>query len=658
MRPFLTIILSILFTQYSYSQEKESNKYIPGFSSSKSEKLALRLTRNLPSDSAKVAAIHNWITHHIKYDIKKSEAFNYSRISVNKILRSRKATCTGYCDLFNELCKHAQITSIAIPGYSKNENVDLNDKLYLDEHIWNAVYVNNKWKLVDACWDAGYIEFFKRTFTGHFVHFFTLNKNDILKYKPHFIAHPGETYFYKDGNDFKADHIPANPLWQMVYPLETIEQAEADSAFYLRRRATGNSPPIDTEMNRERLMMCNMGNEARDIADGISSYKFNHKNQYGIGNSYFLSAIDIFKKLDAKENGAPAFLNQCDSIEVNLNYAILHYDSNSFFLSIQKQELTKNNDIKKSILTKENQRLIASTKEAGKNMDSGKKICASGKTNSIKINKKCQGQLKKLAKKTKFYKTPTAKKINPVDSAGSSQKIGCILDSLDKIQLRMARQFENLDSLYFCFENRINNYSYQSKLNNNTASNLCLARTYYEDDLDYVLRTIKDSLMKHKFKDDSLLLEGNRGFIIKLFYTEFSRLDNDFNKFYAFQNDMEDEFTKLKKSCVMENKLTQQYIYTDGWYRKKLETFNMIFNTYGNKWKVIIKSCQSPIRDARKEEKTYSKEKQLELKMFSIRSTYINKHYNALMSINIKQIKNCEKIKKDIQKFRQKNKRI
>jgi hypothetical protein len=38
---------------------------------------------------------------------------------------------------------------------------------YLDEHIWNAVYINNEWKYIDNTWDAGYVINHKRTISIH-----------------------------------------------------------------------------------------------------------------------------------------------------------------------------------------------------------------------------------------------------------------------------------------------------------------------------------------------------------------------------------------------------------------------------------------------------------------------------------------------------------
>jgi transglutaminase/protease-like cytokinesis protein 3 len=176
-----------LFASYTsiFAQNKCKTK-VSYFASRNPEKLALKLTSHLNDDAEKVEAIHCWITHHIKYDVKKIGNYDYSRISTETILKKRKAICMGYTDLFNELCKHAGIISTEVPGYTKGLHTDLNDHFYIDEHIWNAVYINNEWKYIDNTWDAGYVINHKRSIWGAFVYFFSGGKYDRFKIKPRF----------------------------------------------------------------------------------------------------------------------------------------------------------------------------------------------------------------------------------------------------------------------------------------------------------------------------------------------------------------------------------------------------------------------------------------------------------------------------------------
>jgi transglutaminase/protease-like cytokinesis protein 3 len=228
------LCLFIFFCVNSYAQQgPQAKKRVSYFQSLKVKKLTQKLTAHLDTDEEKVAAIHYWITHNIKYDVKKFLSFDYEHVPVTKILRSRKAVCVGYCDLFNEMCKYADIRSVGVSGYTKNINVDYGDSIFLDEHIWNAVFIDNNWKLVDATWNSGYIKYFKRTLRGRLIYFFTRGKQDQLIYKPHFVRYPNTIYYCKSGDCFKTDHLPLNPLWQLTKPVSASEFV-ADSTYYLK----------------------------------------------------------------------------------------------------------------------------------------------------------------------------------------------------------------------------------------------------------------------------------------------------------------------------------------------------------------------------------------------------------------------------------------
>jgi hypothetical protein len=84
------------------------------------------------------------------------------------VLKKKAALSSGYANLFYGMCKIAGLEALVIRGYSKGfgyrgaigKNPD---------HDWNAVKLSGKWYLVDAAWDAGYVEgsaFIKRYTTA------------------------------------------------------------------------------------------------------------------------------------------------------------------------------------------------------------------------------------------------------------------------------------------------------------------------------------------------------------------------------------------------------------------------------------------------------------------------------------------------------------
>lgn len=221
-----TLIVTILLVFQLNSRAQRVHKHVPFFNTFNTAKLAVALSNGLESDSIKVRAIHSWIVRNIRYDVRKYLNFDYNHIPVKKILTKRKAICTGYADLFNELCSKAGITATYISGYTRNENTDLFDPFYVEDHIWNAVYINDQWKLVDPTWDAGYIDYYRKTFAGWIVWGATLGRNTILRYKPHFVRMPHNGFLMRSGTFFISDHVPMDPFWQKLNPPRTIEVCE------------------------------------------------------------------------------------------------------------------------------------------------------------------------------------------------------------------------------------------------------------------------------------------------------------------------------------------------------------------------------------------------------------------------------------------------
>ena len=83
------------------------------------ELLALKLSENLSNDYDKVRAFYVWIAHNVEYDLYAYLQDSYGGQSVNEVLRSGKALCTGYSLLLKFFCDQINIESIIIDGYAK-----------------------------------------------------------------------------------------------------------------------------------------------------------------------------------------------------------------------------------------------------------------------------------------------------------------------------------------------------------------------------------------------------------------------------------------------------------------------------------------------------------------------------------------------------------
>jgi hypothetical protein len=652
MHAILKLLFFFFISANAFSQKTTCHKYIPYFKALRAEKLSHRLTDNLQDDSTKVYAIHCWITHNIKYDVKKMLAFDYNTTPVKKILRRRKAICTGYSDLFNELSKYANITSTGVPGYVKNHHVDLNDKFYLDEHIWNAVYINNEWELVDACWDAGYIKPFRRTLPGFFVYVFSFGRQDILRYKPHFKFYPTDRYYFNEGAEFIIDHIPSDPVWQLMKPHMTIEEAESDSAYYLNSREKIKGRLSDTESNAVRMQISAMTPKERDLYNGPVTHAYNRKNHYHIGITEYIKAFDQFSEIDIKSKDSTLILNQCDSVLLKLEKSRVHFDSTIFYLSEQKLSLQFNNKKKNDTLLNQNKRLTTSTRTAERNIQSVKQIYLRARSSVRQINKFNNTRLKGLIRNKSFENAKPLKIYDSVDSLNAAERAGVFSDSIVAFNRSIASQYEVIDSLYGAYLKRFSTYAYGCEYNIGITGAIKEIRLRYYDDLDFQILSQKDSLMKYKFATDAMLLEGDTVFIVKSLLSELVRLKTYYKNLYSMRKLLGNEYVRLKKYHADKGELTALYFGNLEQYEIELEQSKIELEEISNYFRQFRILFKKQIKKTRLEREEYLYEKLVEISMYSVRTSYINRHYNALAGVSKKKLKEISRMKVRIERIK------
>jgi hypothetical protein len=146
--------------------------------------LTQQITQGKTTDSAKIEAIYDWLTHHVSYDnarrrhregdtVLYQEAYN--------VVRLKKAVCMGYAKTFREMCRLSGIESYIIEGWARSASGSLDR----EGHAWNVVKVNENWYLVDATWDVG----------------------NTLEPKKYFLCTPSV---------FATNHLPHDPMWQLL----------------------------------------------------------------------------------------------------------------------------------------------------------------------------------------------------------------------------------------------------------------------------------------------------------------------------------------------------------------------------------------------------------------------------------------------------------
>ena len=241
------------------------------------KKLTSYLTKPATSNRQKVRSFYVWITENIAYDVRMFLHYDpnrYQKVLPNEVLKQRKAVCQGYAELFQVMCHLSDIPSRLIPGYSKGVNVEKNSFTRAD-HAWNAVKIDSQWYLLDVTWGSGGL-------------------NDQLKFVKKF----NESYFLTDPQTFVRDHMPIDPVWQLldcpvsmqsfVAGASAVQRDIANSAIRCEgQRAIAQGPAWLDSLKG-------------DLASAQRAYRFNPANHQVLMYAYMNQAHHLMEDIPAQ----------------------------------------------------------------------------------------------------------------------------------------------------------------------------------------------------------------------------------------------------------------------------------------------------------------------------------------------------------------------
>jgi transglutaminase/protease-like cytokinesis protein 3 len=175
--------------------------------------LVSRIQNDFTSQEEQVRAIFTWVATHITYDLKdyyslrspkriyytsKDERRRKLKKAqdqlIAKTLASKKGLCESYANLIKVICDRLQIPAVIINGYTKMDTRLIGTTPGMKNHAWNAVYLNERWHLLDATWAAGDETEYRKTWTFRF----------------------NDHYFLEDPSHFITHHFPEDPNWQLL----------------------------------------------------------------------------------------------------------------------------------------------------------------------------------------------------------------------------------------------------------------------------------------------------------------------------------------------------------------------------------------------------------------------------------------------------------
>jgi transglutaminase/protease-like cytokinesis protein 3 len=184
---FLTKSIN-LCSQTSYAL---SDSILPNTKGFERNPLALvnKLTAHKETDKEKFDMIFTWVTKNISYDYYSYLAPTGTSIPrIDRILKYKTGICLDYAYLMDTLCELAGIKSISISGYAKDDLFDVNDSIYMDNHAWNGVKLDNYWHVYDVTWSSGEYKWSYKKFSKLIIKWqkkiLARRRSSVLTFKP------------------------------------------------------------------------------------------------------------------------------------------------------------------------------------------------------------------------------------------------------------------------------------------------------------------------------------------------------------------------------------------------------------------------------------------------------------------------------------------
>ncbi len=149
--------------------------------------VAKHLAAEEPDPVLRVKALHDYVADRIAYDGESYLAKRYPPQDAATVFSTRKGVCAGYAKLLVAMGEAAGVSIAYVVGVSR----DMGGDVAGEGHAWNAALVDGKWYLLDATWDAGYLE------------------------GPRFVKQYSSDYLMAPAEVFGTNHLPDEPRWQL-----------------------------------------------------------------------------------------------------------------------------------------------------------------------------------------------------------------------------------------------------------------------------------------------------------------------------------------------------------------------------------------------------------------------------------------------------------
>lgn len=108
------------------------------------------------NDYERALAISQWVSSNIYYDLDASDdSVTLTNITLENIVADRRTVCAGFANIYAALCSAQGIDTINIRGGTIQRNISHSMLEGSSErHEWNAVWIDERWVIVDTTWNT------------------------------------------------------------------------------------------------------------------------------------------------------------------------------------------------------------------------------------------------------------------------------------------------------------------------------------------------------------------------------------------------------------------------------------------------------------------------------------------------------------------------
>jgi transglutaminase/protease-like cytokinesis protein 3 len=166
------------------------------------------LARQESNPWLRIKALHDYVADRVAYDVAAYRKGDYGPQDAETVFRRRLSVCAGYANLLAALAEAAGEKVVVVGGDARSDGADVTG----EGHAWNAARVGGRWVLLDATWNAGYID----------------GDRFVKRYTTHYLFTPPEVQ--------GVSHFPEEAQWQLRAPPlsrgEFFRQPMMKAGFY------------------------------------------------------------------------------------------------------------------------------------------------------------------------------------------------------------------------------------------------------------------------------------------------------------------------------------------------------------------------------------------------------------------------------------------